>query len=164
MTLGWGHININVTDLDRSVAFYEKLGFRLFIPGIPYLGMTMERAAVSDDTAALLDLPSGTLARACILSLGDGFPKLDLCEFALPRAAIGPPLNSDLGPVRICLGSTNLEDDVAQLSDNGVAFISPPGSTHEGLADVAICRDPDGTLIELIQPHLEKWGRPTSNR
>ena len=30
--LSWGHININVSDLDTSIAFYEKLGFSLLIP------------------------------------------------------------------------------------------------------------------------------------
>ena len=25
--LGWGHINVNVSDLDASIRFYEKLGF-----------------------------------------------------------------------------------------------------------------------------------------
>jgi predicted lactoylglutathione lyase len=28
--LSWGHININVSDLDTSIFFYEKLGFSLF--------------------------------------------------------------------------------------------------------------------------------------
>jgi len=30
---------------------------------------------------------------------------------------------------------------------------------HEDLADIAVCRDPDGTLIELIQAHFERWGK-----
>ena len=37
--LGWGHININVSDLDRSIDFYEKLGFEVFLTGIPYLSL-----------------------------------------------------------------------------------------------------------------------------
>ena len=39
---GWGHININVSDLDASVGFYEKLGFEVFIPGIPYLNLSID--------------------------------------------------------------------------------------------------------------------------
>ena len=35
----WGHININVADLDLSISFYEELGFEIFMPGIPYLGL-----------------------------------------------------------------------------------------------------------------------------
>jgi predicted lactoylglutathione lyase len=33
-SLSWGHININVSNLDTSIAFYEKLGFEIFITGI----------------------------------------------------------------------------------------------------------------------------------
>ncbi len=40
---GWGHININVKDLDVSVRFYQKLGFEPFISGIPYLNLTSEQ-------------------------------------------------------------------------------------------------------------------------
>jgi predicted lactoylglutathione lyase len=38
----WGHININVSNLERSIEFYEKLGFEVFIPSIPYLGLKSE--------------------------------------------------------------------------------------------------------------------------
>lgn len=37
--LGWGHINVNVSNLNASIEFYEKLGFEAFIPAIPYLGL-----------------------------------------------------------------------------------------------------------------------------
>jgi catechol-2,3-dioxygenase len=30
--LTWGHININVSDLDASIEFYEKLGFEFLSP------------------------------------------------------------------------------------------------------------------------------------
>ena len=39
-SLSWGHININVSNLDQSIAFYQKLGFSVLLPGIPYLGLT----------------------------------------------------------------------------------------------------------------------------
>ena len=38
----WGHININVSNLERSIEFYEKLGFEVFMPEIPYLGLNRE--------------------------------------------------------------------------------------------------------------------------
>ena len=43
--LSWGHININVSDLDTSIAFYQKLGFSLLIPGVPYLGIGKDSGA-----------------------------------------------------------------------------------------------------------------------
>ena len=156
--LRWGHININVSNLDTSISFYEKLGFRQLIPGVPYLGISRDAdAEIPVEQSKALGVPSGTTARACIMQLDDGFPKLDLTEYAKdsPQA---PAVNDDLGIVRLCLGSENLVQDYEQLRDAGVEFLSEPTEGVGGRADIAICRDPDGTLIELIELHLEKWG------
>ena len=60
--LAWGHININVSDLDRSMAFYEKLGFEAFMNAIPYLGLDGDFAAkeLSEPSARVLGLPAST--------------------------------------------------------------------------------------------------------
>ncbi len=155
---GWGHININVRDLDRSVAFYRTLGFEIFLPGIPYLALDNGPLPqpLPDGAAKALGVPPSTTGRACIMQLTDGFPKLDLTEFAdLEQAA--PLRNADLGVVRICLSTDDLRRDVAFLKGEGVAFVSEPQAGHDGLADIAVCKDPDGTLIELIQIYLERW-------
>ena len=155
---GWGHININVSNLENAIQFYEKLGFSVFIPGIPYLGLKAHSVApIAQDAAAALGLPKETRGRACIMQLDDGFPKIDLTE--LPELSQQSPLsNADLGVVRICLVSENLQADYEYLTQQGVEFISPPHTCHERLAEVATCKDPDGTLIELLQVYLEKWG------
>lgn len=157
---GWGHININVSNLERSIAFYEKLGFTQFIPGIPYLGVTTDTqpSPIEDDSNAALGLPPGTQGRACIMQLGNGFPKIDLTE--LPGLEQSAPLkNSDLGLVRLCLVSEDLAADFERLTSQGVTFLSAPAKAKDGLADLATCADPDGTLIELLQVYLEKWPR-----
>lgn len=156
--LSWGHININVSDLDRSIAFYEKLGFSLLIPGVPYLGIGKDSESdVPAKQSKALGVPPGTTARACIMQLDNGFPKLDLTEYSKdsPQA---PAVNDDLGIVRLCLGTPNLAEAYELLKSAGVDFLSEPTEGVGGLADIAICRDPDGTLIELIELHLEKWG------
>ena len=154
---GWGHININVRDLDVSVRFYGKLGFEEFIPGIPYLGLNAEEVGeISADAAEALGVPPGTTGRACIMQLDAGFPKLDLTEFS-GREQHQPLQNKDLGLVRICLSSRDLVSDYEQLKSEGVSFLSPPVTCHKRMADIAICSDPDGTLIELIQIYPERW-------
>ncbi len=156
--LSWGHININVSDLDASIAFYEKLGFSLLIPGVPYLGIGKDsNSDIPNSQSKALGVPSGTTARACIMQLDDGFPKIDLTEFSndSPQA---PAANDDLGIARLCLATQNLAQDYELLMSVGVEFLSEPTEGVGGLADIAICRDPDGTLIELIELHLEKWG------
>lgn len=153
----WGHININVRDLDASVTFYKKLGFELFLPSIPYLNLSSAQSNSLDvGSAEALGLPGATQGRACIMQLDDGFPKLDLTEFA-DLAQRDPLENKDLGVVRICLVTEDLVEDYETLSKDGVEFLSPPQHCHERLAEIATCVDPDGTRIELLQVHLERW-------
>ncbi|WOJ91927.1 VOC family protein [Congregibacter variabilis] len=153
----WGHININVRDLDASVDFYKKLGFDIFLPSIPYLGLDSQQANTLDAASATaLGISDSVTGRACILQLDDGFPKLDLTEFS-DLAQRDPLENKDLGLVRICLVSEDLASDYETLSNDGVEFLSPPQQCHERLADVATCVDPDGTRIELLQVYLERW-------
>ena len=155
--LRWGHININVSDLDSSIEFYEKLGFEIYKPSIPYTGLTAEPKSnsVDEGSRTALGLPEQTSGRACIMQLDNGYPKLDLTQFDDINQSI-PLSNADLGLVRICLASANLETDYNNLKKIGVNFISPPQTAKDGRAEIAICRDPDGTLIELIQVHLRK--------
>jgi len=168
----WGHININVSNLERSIAFYEKLGFESYRPGIPYLDLTSEAGVreMPETCARALGLAAAPRARACIMQLGRGFPKLDLIEFADQTQAkpqvkpqANPLSNADLGIVRICLAAKNLGEGYLRLNEQGVPFISEPQLCQDGMADIAICMDPDGTLIELIQPHLDKWPSPSAS-
>ncbi len=156
-TFAWGHININVSNLEQSLAFYQKLGFELFLPGIPYLNLEQgDASAVDPSSAEALGLPGGVSGRACIIQLDNGFPKIDLTELA--GLAERPPLqNKDLGVVRLCLVSEDLEADYRRLVAEGVSFLSPPRTCHQRMAEIATCVDPDGTLIELLQVHLERW-------
>ncbi|MCB1694409.1 MAG: hypothetical protein KDI19_16675, partial [Pseudomonadales bacterium] len=86
VNLRWGHVNINVSDLDRAIEFYGWFGFDVFLPGIPYLGLELDTARLlPNDAADVLGVPRGTEGRACILSMGDTFPKLDLTWFALDQ-------------------------------------------------------------------------------
>lgn len=154
---GWGHININVADLSASIAFYRKLGFEVFVPAIPYLAINAEQAnPLPTPAAEALGLPTRVKARGCIMQLDNGFPKLDLTEVsgAEQRA---PLQNKDLGMVRLCLASRDLDADYAYLLSEGVSFLSAPQPCHHRMAHIATCQDPDGTLIELIQLDLDKW-------
>ena len=156
--LSWGHININVSNLENSIVFYEKLGFRTLIPGVPYLGINKDSVSeIPPLQREALGVPAGTSARACIMELDTGFPKIDLTEYTRDEAK-APGANDDLGMVRLCLATQNLAKDYDLLERAGVEFLSAPVEGVGGMADIAICRDPDGSLIELIEIHMEKWG------
>jgi predicted enzyme related to lactoylglutathione lyase len=156
--LRWGHININVSNLDSSIRFYEKLGFSVYISSIPYIGLTSEPKSnlIDEGSSTALGLPQETSGRACIMQLDNGYPKLDLTQLNdMPQST--PLNNANLGLVRMCLASANLEADYNKLTNLGVEFISLPMTAKGGMAEIAVCIDPDGTLIELIQVHLDKW-------
>lgn len=155
--MSWGHININVSDLDRAIGFYEKLGFSRFISGIPYLNLSSEEQQELPGSAAqALGLPEQVRGRACIMQLDDGFPKIDLTELS-DQHQKKPLANQDLGVVRLCLVTEDLQAEYERLSTVGVEFLSAPQPGHDGLGQVATCVDPDGTLIEILQVHLERW-------
>ena len=162
--VAWGHVNLNVSDLERSIAFYEQLGFAEFMPGIAYLGITRDGppAAIPEACATALGLARGTRARGCILGLPGGFPMLDLTSYE--GAGSGEPASGGgSGWERICLASQDLDADVARLRAGGVEFLSDPAEDPGGLARIAICLDPDGHRIELIQIAFERWPRPQSS-
>jgi len=153
----WGHINVNVADLDVSIGFYEKLGFEVLMHSIPYLDLQAEKASLMpQNTAQALGIPSQAAGRACIMQLGKGLPKLDLTELSVAQPR-GPLENTDRGLVRLCLASEDLQADFQYLHGEGVEFLSPPTQCHQRLADVAVCKDPDGTLIELLQVYFDRW-------
>jgi catechol 2,3-dioxygenase-like lactoylglutathione lyase family enzyme len=108
-----------------------------------------------------LGLAPGTRAKGCILGLPGGFPMLDLTSYEGADAA-SPASGGGSGWERICLASQDLDADVARLREGGVEFLSDPAADPDGLARIAICLDPDGHRIELIQIAFERWPAPTS--
>ncbi|MGB0621933.1 MAG: VOC family protein [Myxococcota bacterium] len=160
-SLSWGHVNLNVADLERSIAFYEKLGFTVFLPGIAYLGISRDGppAEIPAACAEALGLVAGTRAKGCILGLPGGFPMLDLTSYegALSEGAVA---GGSAGWERICLASQDLDADVTRLRAGGIGFITDPAEDPSGLARIAVCHDPDGHRIELIQIVLERWPQP----
>ena len=149
------HVNVNCTDLDRSKAFYELLGFRSVIDLPPGGGADMLHG---------LGLPPGSRARGAIMMLDPDQPRstrLDLLEWLEPRTW-GRPYEdlAHVGAARIALWTTGLDEEVERLRAAGVDFLSEPVAM-DGFDTRFVCfRDPDGTVLELI----EFGQRPRSER
>lgn len=138
------HTVINATDLDRSVAFYEALGFAVlndrrdvdwpdFIG--PLFGLTKPKGR-----GVLMNLPADP----------DG-PMLDLIEWVNPRVPAPP---ADETPPRIiAFRVKNVHACAEDLARRGIPtfeFVEPKPSSL-GVIGCICARDPDGALIELIE-------------
>ena len=148
MVRGIYHINVNVTNFERSLAFYELLGFKIVRDLGEAGNKYIERA---------LRMPHPAVGRAALLQCGDDkrSTRLDLIEWKDPKT-IGPA-NSNLlhaGMARIALRTKTLREDYAALKAQGIEFWTEPvimdlsDGKQEGFV---CCQDPDGTVIELIQ-------------
>ena len=159
MTYRFWHIGINCTDMDRTIAFYEKVGFKLEDRGgftNPQVGQafmveggdTVEFAhmRINDDPSeALLDLiqwknpkTEGTAAPASMLDPG-------LCRFSI-----------------LC---DSCDERYETLSAQGVEFVQPPQTVMapDGTRGwrILFAKDPDGTLFHFVEQIGDPANHPT---
>jgi catechol 2,3-dioxygenase-like lactoylglutathione lyase family enzyme len=157
------HINVNVTDMDRSMAFYEKLGFQ-----------TQLDAEVEDPVVALgLGLPAFKVRAVFMQFPGapSDSPLLDLVQFRDP-APDGEPYAAlnHVGIGRFALGVDDLDEACRTLDKLGIEYIDGSrriefagGSdwSHGRPTGFITLRDPDGTFIQLTQARrIEPAGAP----
>ena len=147
---GLVHVNVNCSDYDRSLAFYERLGFRE-IWRVPETN--------TPEVAAAVGMPPYRVKGALIALQGASPPLvIDLLEWKEPRDESPPyPHLYHLGIARIALASDDLDGDVAKLTAAGVRFLSKPVSMppSSGTRVRFVCfQDPDGTVLELVENPL----------
>ncbi len=145
--VGLVHVNVNCSDFDRSLKFYELLGFKKYLD-VP--------ATNSAEVAAAVGMPPYKV-KGALLALENSKTSfvIDLLEWQKPSDD-DPPYNHlyHLGINRIALASDDLDKDMARLKSEGVEFLSDPASViiEDGPKTRFVCfKDPDGTVIELVQ-------------
>jgi catechol 2,3-dioxygenase-like lactoylglutathione lyase family enzyme len=138
----FSHLRINVTDLDSSVAWYERLGF------------TVKATARSAETG------DAVLSYASMGTEGDPSFSLELTQWEDPKGtglASSPAYHRGL--YRIALGVDDVNAAYETLAADGPLdapeFVELPG-TRLGGVTVLFMRDPDGVVVELV-------GRPRSH-
>jgi lactoylglutathione lyase len=124
---GLAHIGIRVHELDRSVRFYELLGF------------TKTAGPIGPEPVAILDHPSGLEINLI----------LNAPEAKEPNVLMDVP-DKHAGITHIALLCPNLEAARARLAAAGIALSGGP-IRFSAQAQGMFVRDPDGNVIELHQ-------------
>lgn len=131
------HFAVTVADLDRAVAFYRDV-LNLDV---------LTRFSVGGDAFATGVDVDGASAHFAHLDASDA--RIELVEYdpegeAQSRGQLNQPGANHLG-----LSVDDLDSVYADLPDD-VETLSPPQTTESGTR-ILFVRDPDGTLIELLE-------------
>ena len=119
------HTCYRITDPDRSVAFYEALGFQ-----------EVGRLPIKDEAInVFMNQP------------GDGdMPRLELTyNFGVDSYDVGS------GYGHIAITTTALDSMLEQLAEQGIEPERPPYTLREGGSRICFVRDPDSYRIEIIE-------------
>lgn len=147
------HVNVNCSNLERSRAFYELIGFRDYLD---FAAVDRGRSFGEIGLGPLFRMPPDIDGRATFLVLGDDpwATRLDLIEWQQPRSeSAGKRTLAHLGIARICLKVRDCAALHAKLSAAGYECYSAPGFIEMGGSRqyVFCCEDPDGVVIEFMQ-------------
>jgi glyoxylase I family protein len=148
------HVNVCVRDMERSIKFYEDLGFTkvadfMLGAGTPGIGEA-------------LGLKVKKL-RGVFMRLGESpdAPVLDLVQFVDPPAQGQPYATlNNIGICRIAFIVDEIDKFYQTLKARGVEIVAPlqryegPRGTTIG---VMCFKDPDGTVLEVMSDEIESW-------
>ncbi len=120
------HTCYRILDIDRSVAFYEALGFA-----------ESGRIPIRDEAInVFMNMP------------GDGdMPRLEL-TYNVGRTE---PYEIGTGYGHIAIAADDLDGTLARLAEQGIEPERPPYTIREGGSRLCFVRDPDGYRIEIIE-------------
>lgn len=150
MITGIYHVNVNCTDIERSRAFYELLGFRVVAEFEEKDNPSLNKG---------LGIPASH-TQALFLKAGRGRDAtlIDLVQWRQPVSPPKGEVEKDiaaLGVPRIALKAENLLQLYEDLKAKGVEFVSEPQQLtfpEFGTEPLfCVCLDPDGLLIELVE-------------
>jgi catechol 2,3-dioxygenase-like lactoylglutathione lyase family enzyme len=140
------HIAINSTDLERSVAFYQRLGFQVMA----------DREVHNDQVKAAFAVPTGDL-RFVHLRLGDAEEAtlLDIVQWGGEGTADGDatPPQHQRGITRFAVLTDDTDAVHRALAADGVSFLTEPTTvmTPEGGWKVCLALDPDGVVVQITE-------------
>jgi catechol 2,3-dioxygenase-like lactoylglutathione lyase family enzyme len=139
------HVNICVRDMERSIRFYQSLGFT------KVNDFTLNDPSVGEALGVKANKLRGVFMR---LGNDANSPVLDLVQFIDPPTQGQPyPTLNNVGICRIAFTVDDIDRTYEDLKALKVDFVSPlkkltgPGGSPMG---VVCFKDPDGTVLELL--------------
>jgi catechol 2,3-dioxygenase-like lactoylglutathione lyase family enzyme len=142
------HFTINVSNFERSLEFYQTLGFEL---------LRDNRDVIWPEFVARNFGLRRAQARGALLAIGAGaeHTRIDLLEWPEPKW-VDPQAHRPLAervPRIVALRTRNARAAYEDLRRRGIEFITEPFAPDPalGIEAVVCCRDPDGMIVELIE-------------
>jgi catechol 2,3-dioxygenase-like lactoylglutathione lyase family enzyme len=132
------HVSFTVGELERSIAFYSRFGFE---PHKRYLSAGAEVDEGTDTEHADMEIQW--------LRHPLGGPMLELIRY-MHHPADRAAHNSQVGAAHLCFAVDDVFGAHAELSADGIVFLSDPHEDEFGVRWVYM-RDPDGNAVEIVQ-------------
>ena len=151
-TIAFGHVGLQVADLDRSIAYYrDVIGLRLLerlLRDDAYLKVVVGYPAVTLDVAVLVEPASGAL--------------LELLQYLGTDGVLIDPATANPGTGHVCFQVDDVDAIHARALAAGYGAVNPPVTPTAGRwtgGRSVYLKDPDGIRVELVQRGLV--GGPT---
>lgn len=138
------HSGIGVRDIEVSIKFYEK-----------YFNLKVEK--VMDEKGSYLDhLWNEKNVQVKTAKLSDDTKKiclelLELVSVSSLNQNKNIPRIYDMGPTHFALTVKNLDVIYEKMKNDSIDFVNEPIVSLDGNAKIVFCKDPDGSLIELVE-------------
>lgn len=135
------HLGIVVSDLEKALHFYRDL-----------LGLKeVKRMDESGDyMKKLVNLEKVSITTVKLAADDGNLVELIFFRYPSPRINKVRQFN-EVGASHVSFTVDDLEKEHRRLSMQGVEFNASPQISPDGYAKVSFCKDPDGTLIELVE-------------
>lgn len=135
------HAGIVVSNMEKALRFYRDL------LGLRVVKDLNESGEYIDN---LLNLKSAVV-HTIKLSCDGGDSLVELLNFTNPSVKARDVYPFSIGPTHVAFEVEDLDMIYRKLNKARVSFNSIPQNSPDGFAKVAFCKDPDGTLIELVE-------------
>lgn len=139
MITSHNHSSFTVSDLERSVAFYQTI-----------IGFRVERLfeAQGEGIRQITGFQDAHLKIAHLL-LGDF--RLELVQYLTPKGVVMDLATNNVGSAHIAFYADDLDATYREMQAKGVRFKSTPVAGAPGRPRVAYFLDPDGMTLELSE-------------